>query len=205
MYSNFCYSFRPCAATYVSMFVLSKHKRERKYQLCYGEETAVVSVASASVQENHGLNVKANTRLFQASSVVKKRDSIGSYMDHATTSCSTTFRNDDICTAAELIVGVSRKCSKRFAEKLSKFLCRMRLASASFKDQPHSFEACQKVLNDESSKTISCTNMRLKTVWSMENSGKEEQHTFYMREPSKVFGTRMRLALEHQVFTVPHS
>lgn len=138
----FCCSFHLCGATYVSMFVSSKHKQGCKYQHCHVKQTAVVLSASASVQENHSLSSKGAARSFPASGVVQETDFIGACMDHSYTSCSTTFQNNNFCTAAELIFGVKQECSKRFTEKLLNLFCRIRLTSAEFKDQLHSLEAC---------------------------------------------------------------
>lgn len=125
-------------------------------------------------------------------------------MDHADANCSTAFQNDNICTAVEFIFGVSWKCFKYFAEKLLKFHCRISLTCAGFKYQLHSLKACRNGLEDKLSRTMSCMITRLKTVLSMANYGKEEQHMFYLRKPFEVIKAQMRLAQERLVFRLPH-
>lgn len=174
VFSNYCCHFRPCRATYLTVFVLSQRKWGCKYHRHYVEKATVVSSASASVQENHGLNFEGTKRLFSASGVVKEGGFITSYMDHTYKFCRTAFQNDDICTAAELISGVSRGCSKHFAERLLKFLCKMRPISANLKDWLHSLEASQKALSGKITKTIFFMNTELRTLSSIKTSEKKE-------------------------------
>lgn len=204
-YSNFWCSFRPCGATYASMFALWKYEWSCKDQCLYLEQTTVVSAASTSVQKNHELNSEENTRPFSASEVVEKNSSTESHIDHLPTSYSTRFWNINICIAAELISEVSWEWSKSSANKLLKFFCRMCLTSTDFKDQLYPLEVCQKILNDVTFDIVSCMNMELRTLSSMANFGKKEQHIFYVQKSSEVIRAQIKLAREHQVFTMPCS
>lgn len=116
------------------MFDLSKHKQECKNQQRYVKKTEAVLVASESMQTIHGLNANGSTIPYSVSALEEDDEAIESFVDSLYNECSTNFRNDDICTAAELILSVSRECSKRLEEELLSFLCRMRLTSTDFKD-----------------------------------------------------------------------
>lgn len=55
-------------------------------------------------------------------------------------------------------------------------------------------QACQKVLEDETEKTMFSVNMEQTMMSSSANSGKKEQQNSYMQGPLEVVIAQMRLA-----------
>lgn len=86
------------------------------------------------MQTIHVLKVNRTTRPYSASAMEQEKDPIEFLIDSPYSNCSTDFRNDEICTAAETIFGVSFEYLKRSAGKLLKFLCRMSLISTDTED-----------------------------------------------------------------------
>lgn len=129
-----------------------------------------------------------------------KNESIGSFIAHPCTNCRTSFQNDDISRATELMLGDSQECSKWSAEKLLNFFCRLHLNSAGFIDQMLLLKACEKISSDKIFKSLSHMNMEIKMLSGMTNSGKETQHIFYRGEQLEVTRPHTMLACEYHVF-----
>lgn len=173
------------------------------YQHRYIKETNVVLATSASVQVIHGLKANKTTWPYSGSAMEEQNGAIESFVDSPYNNCSTDSRNDEICTAAEHIFGVSCECSERSVGKLLEFLCSMSLTSTDFRDHLYSLEACPKILEDEIPETIFCVNMEQMMLSISANSGKRELHIFYVQNPLEVIRAQMKLARKDQVFTTP--
>lgn len=154
------------------MLDLSSHKRGCKYQHRYVGKTNFVFDVSASVQVTHGLKANRTTMPYSAPAMHKNRFH-RVFIDSPHSNFNTNIQIDDICTAAELILGVSCQGSKLSAGKLLMFFCTMILTSPGFQDYLYSLEACQKVLEDKIPKTVSCMNTK-KMMSSSAISGMED-------------------------------
>lgn len=97
--SNFCCSFIPCGATYVSTFDLSNHKERWNYQYRCEENTNVVKAPSESVQSMQVMKANKTTTPYSASAMEKDDDTIAFFIDSRYNNCTTHFCSDDICSA----------------------------------------------------------------------------------------------------------
>lgn len=89
--------------------------------------------ASESVQTIHCLKAKGSTAPYSASAMEDENDAIESFINSTYNNCNTDSCNDGLCRAAKRILGGSRECARRTAEKLLKFFCRISRTSMDFK------------------------------------------------------------------------
>lgn len=93
----------------------------------------IVLAAWESMQAIHGLQASRTTTHYSGSDIEEENNAIESFMEYPDSICNADFQNDEIGIASELILGIRRKCSKCFAEKVLKFLCMLRLTSMDLK------------------------------------------------------------------------